>query len=235
MKKALSIIISLTIILFIGNISYASDGMKENYENTKAVQTIISKINPKYIVEYSSLSSDQKDARLKAISTSYTTPGEVLNESDSAFILLCRWEEINKPQLMNGSSSKWYDVYKTQYGVRVNLFGTMKQDICYIAGSSRFEGTATAKILSGSVKRVDLAIHHTAYGLIGTNAPFVGVLYNGSTTMTKSGNNKTTRMDKTKEYGSILPVYTTMYTSGTINTAYGDEFTITSSTWTLWQ
>lgn len=235
MKKAFTIILSLTIILFMGNTSFASNGVKDDYAKTNVVQTMISKIKPKYIDEYSSLSPEQKDARLHDISNSYSKPGEVLNESDSAFILLCRWEESNKPTLMAGSSSKWYDVYKTQFGVKVNLYGTMKQNICFIAGSSRFGGTATASILSGSVKRVDLSIHHTAYGLIGTSAPFVGVLYNGNTTMTKSGNNKITRMDKTKEYGSILPVYTTMYASGTINTASGDEFIITSRTWTSWQ
>lgn len=133
---------------------------------------------------------------------------------------------------MAGSSSKWYDVYKTQYKVKVNLYGTMRQDIAFIAGSSRFGGTATLSVQSGSVKRVDLEIFHSAYGLIGTSAPFVGVLYNGSVSMTKSGNNATTKMDKEKDYGSILPVYTTMYSSATVNTSTGDEFTITSDTWT---
>lgn len=42
-------------------------------------------------------------------------------------------------------------------------------------------------------------------------------------------------MDKDSEYGSILPSYTTMYASGTITNSYGDEFTVTSDTWTKWQ
>ena len=76
-----------------------------------------------------------------------------------------------------------------------------------------------------------LEIFHTAYGLIGTSALFVGVLYNGSVSMEKTHSLNTTRMDKTVEYGSILPVYTTMYARGTVTTQLGDEFTVKSSTW----
>ena len=53
----------------------------------------------------------------------------------------------------------------------------------------------------------------------------MGVLYNGSVSMTKTGNSTSVKMDKETEYGSILPLYTTMYASGTINTASGNEFT----------
>lgn len=195
----------------------------------------MNQIAPQYVEEYELLSPAERETRLKSISNTYTMPGQILSESDSAFIILSRWNSEKNPKPRSGVSSKWYDVCKTQYGVRVNLYGTLKQNICYIAGSSRYGGTVTAWIQSGSVRRVDLSIHHTAYGLIGTSAPFVGVLYNGSVSMTKSGNSTSAKMDKEAEYGSILPLYTTMYASGTINTASGNEFTITSNTWTSWQ
>ncbi len=235
MKKVLSIILSLAMILSMGATAFAAENSVESTDTKNTLQNLVSKLNPQFVEEYESLSATEKDERLKAISSTYTTSGQVLNERDSAFIILSRWNSETTPQVKSGASSNWYDVYKTQYGVKVNLYGNMKQDICYIAGSSRYGGTATIWVQSGSVSRVDLSIHHTAYGLIGTDAPYVGVLYNGSISMTKSGNNTSVRMDKETEYGSILPVYTTMYASGTINTASGDEFTITSDTWTSWQ
>lgn len=235
MKRVLSIILTLTMLLSLGTTAFAADNSETSSNDRTAVQSAVSKIDPKYVEEYESLSPTEKDIRLKVISSTYTMSGQVLSESDSAFIILSRWESENNPQPKSGAATQWYDVYKTQYGVKVNLYGTMRQDICFIAGSSRYGGTATAWIQSGSVSRVDLAIHHTAYGLIGTSAPFVGVLYNGSVSMSKSGNSTSVRMDKETEYGSILPLYTTMYASGTINTASGDEFTITSDTWTAWQ
>lgn len=232
MKKIISLILCLATIFSLSISTFAAE-TKFTTSNPE-LQTVLNKIDPQYIEEYNSLSPSEKNVRLHEISNTYTTPGEVLSESDSAFILLNRYETEYTPQTQAGASSQWYDVYKTQYGVTVNLYGNMRQDIAYIAGSSRFGGTATAWIKSGSVSKVGLRIYHTAYGLIGTSAPFVGVLYNGSVSMSKSGNNTTTKMDKEKDYGSILPLYTTMYASGTITTSSGDQFTITSDTWTEW-
>lgn len=236
MKKVLSALLSLTMVFALTTAAFATDNTTETtFTSTNPdLQTVLNKIDTQYIDEYNSLSPTEKSERLQEISTTYTEPGQILNERDSAFILLSRYEDESSPQTRAGSSSQWYDVYKTQYGVNVNLYGTMKQDIAYIAGSSRFGGTATAWIKSGSVSKVGLAIYHSAYGLIGTDAPFVGILHNGSVSMSKSGNNSTTKMDKEAEYGSILPLYTTMYAAGTITTASGDEFTITSETWTAW-
>ena len=222
-------------ILSLGTTALAAETPIESINDYEEIQSAVSKIKSQYFEEYEALSPEEKDARLKYISNLYLTPGEILNESDSAFILLSMWEEKNTLQPTAGFSSKWYDVYKTQYGVKVNLYGTMKQDICYAAGNSHYGGTALAEILSGSIRRVDLAIHHTAYGMIGANAPYVGILYNGKVSMTKYGNNKITKMDKMTDYSSVLPVYTTMYASGVINTSAGDEFTVTSNTWTSWQ
>lgn len=236
MKKVIAILLSFVMVFSLSVTAFAADTSSHyefNSSNTE-LQAALENIDSQYIEAYNRLTFEQKDAKLREIIQAYTTPGEVLNAADSAFILLNRYEKEMMPQTRAGSSSQWYDVYKTQYNVRVNLYGTMRQDIAYIAGSSRFGGTATAWIQSGSVNRVDLEIFHTAFGLIGTSAPFVGVLYNGSVSMSKSGNNKTTKMDKEKDYGSILPVYTTMYAAATINTSTGDEFTVTSETWTAW-
>lgn len=222
------------IIVSLGTTAFAN-GQNETTDNKDALQIALKNIKAQYLEEFKSMSSVEKEARLIQISNRYTKPGQILSEQDSAFILLIRVEDEKKPQTRSGASSQWYNVYKTEYGVTVNLYGNMRQDICYIAGSSRFGGSATAWIQAGTVSRVDLAIHHTAYGLIGTSAPYVGVLYNGSVSMTQYGNNTFVQMDKEAEYGSVLPLYTTMYASGTIKVSSGSEFTILSSTWTSWQ
>lgn len=235
MKKFISILLSFILLLTVSTTAFAAETSTKQLNSNDAVfQEAVKNIKSQHIESYNNLSYEQKEIKLREIIQTYTTPGEVLSEEDSAFILLNRYEKETTPQTRAGASSQWYDVYKTQYNVKVNLYGTMRQDIAYIAGSSRFGGTATAWIQSGSVSRVDLEIFHTAFGLIGTSAPFVGVLYNGSVSMSKSGNNTTTKMDKEKDYGSILPVYTTMYAAATINTSSGDEFTVTSDTWTAW-
>lgn len=203
-----------------------------DYQN---LNEISSKIKPEYKEYYSNLSYQDKQAELISISKKYKAEGDILSERDSAIIILNCIESRASASLRSGYSDEWYDVYKTKYGVKVNLYGRMRQDIAYIAGSSRFGGTATVNVMSGSVKNVNISIYHTAYGLVGTSAPYVGVLYNGSVSVNKSGNNKYTKMDKDSEYGSILPTYTTMYASGTITNSSGDEFTVTSDTWTRWQ
>lgn len=228
MKKILSLILVVMCLFSATSIYAKSEVVKDNND----LKVAIKKIEPQYVKSYNALTASEKENRLMKISTSYKE-GDVLSEEDSAFILLNREEIVNTPDvgIRAGSSSNWYDKYKTQYGVRVNLYGTMKQDIAFIAGSSRFGGTASLRILEGSASKVKLEIFHTAYGLIGTSAPFVGVLYNGSVSMSKDNPNSTTKMDKEKEYGSILPIYTTMYSRGTVTTDDGDEFTILSDTW----
>lgn len=192
---------------------------------------ILSTIKQEYIDYYNCLSYDERQTELITISQTYQQAGELLSEKDSAIILLSFIDDKASDSLKSGFADEWYDVYKTQFGVKVNLFGRMRQDVAFIAGSSRFGGTATAKIMEGSISHVGISIHHTAYGVVGNTAPYVGILYNGDVSMSKSGNNRFTRMDKESEYGSILPLYTTMYASATVTTDSGDEFTITSDTW----
>lgn len=229
MKRIVSLVL-LVMMLIVGTGSVKVEATNES----KDIDAVISSIKQEYRDEYYSLDDEGIELELQRISQSYPSEGDILSERDSAIILLDRHETGNRPTPRAGSSSKWYDVYKTQFGVKVNLYGTMKQNIAYIAGSSTFGGTASVNKISGSVKNVYVAIHHTAYGLVGTSAPFVGVLYNGKVSMSKSGNSQTTKMDKNNNYGSILPVYTTMYSSATITTAAGDEFDVYSPTWKVW-
>ncbi|MBI9010860.1 MAG: hypothetical protein JEZ08_01420 [Clostridiales bacterium] len=233
MKRFLSLLLVLTVLLSTSVLCFA-----ETKSNGNDVQEAIENVKPIYVKLYNSFSLEEKDKELLRIGESYVE-GNILSEKDSAFILLnleeAKTVRDNAPTTRSGSSSKWYDVYKTQYGVRVNLYGNMEQDIAFIAGSSEFGGSAVLYKSEGSISKVKLEIFHTAYGLIGTSAPFVGVLYNGSVSMEKDHSLSTTRMDKTIEYGSILPVYTTMYARGTVTTQSGDEFTIKSSTWKKFQ
>ena len=233
MKRILSLVLVLTLLISTSALCFAETTMTTKTMGNE-VEEAIEKIKPVYVKMYNTLSIDEKENELLRIGESYTE-GNILSEKDSAFILLNLKEaktiRDNTPTTRAGSSSKWYDVYKTQYGVRVNLYGNMKQDIAFIAGSSEFGGSAVLYKSEGDISKVKLEIFHTAYGLIGTSAPFVGVLYNGNVSMEKDHSLSTTRMDKTVEYGSILPVYTTMYARATVTTQSGDEFTVKSSTW----
>lgn len=237
-KKLLSVVLavvmalSLTIPAMATNVTDLSN--MEFHSTNPGLQRALEQIDPQYIEDYSKLSFEEKENKLKELAHTYGT-GDVLNEADSAFVLLNRYEEENMPKTRVGSGEKWYDVYKTQYGVEVNLYGNMRQTIVAVAGTNTFGGTATLWVKSGAVQRVDLEINHIAYGLMGTSAPFVGVLYNGSVTMSKSGNNQTTKMDKEKSYGAVVCLYTTMNASATVCTSSGDEFIVTSELWKIVQ
>lgn len=227
--KVLSLLVAM--ICLLGNITvYAETKNVSNKPNAATMEEAIKKVKKQYINDYNLLTQSDKENELIRISSSYKE-GDVLSEKDSAIILLNAQEVKNAPTPLAGMSNQWHDTYKSQYGVSVNMYGSMKQNIAFVAGSSTFGGTSNLHIQSGSVSKVKLEIFHTAYGLIGTTAPYVGVLYSGSVSMSKSSPGVITSMDKELGYGSILPLHTTMYARGTITTSSGDQFTILSNTW----
>ncbi|MCR1898497.1 hypothetical protein NSA47_05765 [Irregularibacter muris] len=227
-KKVLSMLLVTMSIMVIATTGVSAMITEKNIDG---LQDAIEKINPEYIEEYKSLTENEKEKEkeLSRIQNEYPQ-GSILNERDSAFILL-DGQDVKKNQIRAGSSSKSFSVDKTQYNTTVHLYGTMTQNIAYVAGSSRFGGTANLYRMSGSLSKVKLEIFHTAYGLIGSSAPYVGVLYNGSVSATKTSNLNLSKMDKTKDYGSILPMYTTMYARATVTTGTGDQYTVSSDSW----
>lgn len=234
LKKLLTAALSLALVFTLATPASASENTTEN-----TLETAIEQVKQEYVDAYSLITEDEKDLRLKEISNKYTNEGDILSESDSAFLILnmseTKQSQESEPSTLAGYSTDWFDVYKTQFGVSVNLYGTLRQNIAYIAGSSNFGGTVILNVTSGSVKNVSIKVKHTAYGLIGTSAPYVGVLYNGDVSMTNSSPGTQVKMDKDNEYGSILPLYTTMYSQADITTSAGNQFTITSDTWKKYQ
>lgn len=114
----------LFIIALNSDVSYAAENDKIfDYQN---LNEISSKIKPEYKEYYSNLSYQDKQAELISISKKYKSEGDILSERDSAIIILNCIESRASASLRASYSDEWYDVYKTQYGVKVNLYGRMR-------------------------------------------------------------------------------------------------------------
>ncbi|MDW0110950.1 hypothetical protein [Sporosarcina aquimarina] len=183
---------------------------------------------------YASMTDDEKSEKEIFIAEKYDE-GSILSEEDTIFLLNQARNVKNNPgiELYNGSSSKAVNKALSKYGTKVTLTGTMYQNIATVVGTSTFRGNLTLTANSGALKKVALARHHSAYGVVGWSGklPTVGRVYKGSVSMSKSSSLNTTRMDKTTKYSSILPSYTTMYSQATVTTAKGDQYTVTTPSW----
>ncbi|MCJ7841698.1 hypothetical protein MUB24_12485 [Lederbergia sp. NSJ-179] len=183
---------------------------------------------------YKSMTDEEKNEREISIAENYDE-GSILSEEDTIFLLNQAKNLKNNSgiELRAGSSSKAVSKTLSKFGTKVTLKGTMYQNIAYVAGTSTFRGNLTLTRNSGSLKKVSLATHHSAYGIIGWSGkyPTVGRVYKGSVSMSKTSNLNSTKMDKTKKYSSVLPSYTTMYSQATVTTSKGDQYTVTSPSW----
>lgn len=93
MKKLLSIILSLTLVFAMSATAFAAGPADKFNSSNPELQAVLEKIDPQYIEDYNALTFEQKDIKLRELSQTYTTPGTVLSEADSAFILLNRYEK----------------------------------------------------------------------------------------------------------------------------------------------
>lgn len=183
---------------------------------------------------YKSMTDEEKTEREISIAEKYDD-GSTLSEEDTIF-LLNQAKNIKSDTgigLFVGKSSKSVSKALSKFGTKVTLKGTMYQNIAYVAGTSTFRGKLTLTRNSGSLKKVALATHHAAYGVVGWSGkyPSIGRVYKGKVSMSKTSNLNSTKMDKTKKYSSILPSYTTMYSQATVTTSKGDQYTVTSPSW----
>lgn len=183
---------------------------------------------------YKSMTDEERSEREISIAENYDE-GSILSEEDTIFLLNQAKNLKNNPdiELFAGKSSKAVSKTLSKFGTKVTLKGTMYQNIVIGAGTSTFRGNLTLTRNSGSLKKVALATHHSAYGVVGWNGKFptVGRVYKGSVSMSKTSSLSSTKMDKTKKYTSVLPSYTTMYSQATVTTSKGDQYTVTSPSW----
>lgn len=223
-------------ILFLGGGKVQAASAEDLSGVDVSIQDIIANIPDEEISKYDSMSNDEKNGMEISISEKYGQ-GDILSDEDSIFLVNLANERKNQdsnPMLRAGKTEKAFSKTLTKYSTKVTLSGTMHQNIAPVLGTSSYRGNVTLKLNSGSLKKVALATHHTAYAFLGWNGklPSLGQVYKGSVSMSKTSSLSSTKMDKTTRYNGVLVFSSTMYTQATVTTSKGDVYTVTSDNWT---
>lgn len=232
MKK---IIFSFAVIISLLTLGEKSIYATEEVTNDITLEEVMNNI-PEYSIEkYDSMTFEEKEAMETNIAEKYQQD-DILSDEDALFLVNLANEEkqASNPMLRAGKTQKAFNKSLTKFSTKVTLSGTMYQDIAPVLGTSSYRGNVTLTLNSGSLKKVALNTHHTAYALLGWNGkiPSVGQVYKGSVSMSKTSSLSSTKMDKTTRYNGVLVFSSTMYTQATVTNSKGNVFTVTSDNWT---
>ncbi|MCY9374792.1 hypothetical protein MOF34_06490 [Bacillus sp. T17B1] len=176
--------------------------------------------NDDFKEELSNLTQEEVVSNIQRIDQEYEI-GEAFSEKDQVFIQM--YAKPVNDGMFSIAMSKYISGSKSANGVTVKVSGTIKDDIQNLInqsfGASNLKTSTTAG--SSKVTSVKTAVHHNAYGLVGSGG--IGKVYSGS--LTTSGKNTT--LTGTKRYTAVV-AYATTWCSVTVNHT-GGTFTINPS------
>ncbi|MCY7781649.1 MULTISPECIES: hypothetical protein [unclassified Bacillus (in: firmicutes)] len=176
--------------------------------------------NDDFKEELSNLTQKEVVSNFQRIDQEYEI-GEAFSEKDQVFIQM--YAKPVNDGMFSIAMSKYISGSKSANGVTVKVSGTIKDDIQNLInqsfGASNLKTSTTAG--SSKVTSVKTAVHHNAYGLVGSGG--IGKVYSGS--LTTSGKNTT--LTGTKRYTAVV-AYATTWCSVTVNHT-GGTFTINPS------